>query len=111
MVEHHPAHDPAASPADFGIKTPVGTYYLLFAAIAALIVLTVGLSFADLGALRPIVHLGIAAVQVVLLTLVFMHVRESDPLIWLVIVAGLFWTGLLFMLTLQDYLTRQYGAL
>jgi cytochrome c oxidase subunit IV len=38
--------------------------------------------------------------------LYFMHARYSSKLTRIVILAGLSWFGILFILTLNDYLTR-----
>ncbi|MEX2175555.1 MAG: cytochrome C oxidase subunit IV family protein [Pirellulaceae bacterium] len=86
-------------------------YYLVFAALMVLLLLTVGVSRYELGAWSLPVAAGIASVKAVLILLYFMHVRYSRPLIWLVAGAGFFWLAILFGLTLSDYLTRDWPAL
>ena len=47
----------------------------------------------------------------VLIFLFFMHLKGSDNLIWLVVGASLFWLIILFVLLLNDYVTRHLGVL
>jgi cytochrome c oxidase subunit 4 len=82
-------------------------YYVVFAALLVLLVLTV---------IAPrITHtagfaiaLAIATSKAALIMLFFMHVRYSSPLIRLVAVAGLFWLGIMLGLTISDYATRDH---
>jgi hypothetical protein len=37
-----------------------------------------------------------------------MHVKYSKPLTWTVILASLFWLGIMIVLTLNDYVTRSW---
>lgn len=72
--------------------------------------LTVLAAFADLDKLfhgaNTVVALTIAVAKATLVVLYFMHVRYSTRLIWVVVVAGFFWLGILFVLTMSDYLSR-----
>jgi caa(3)-type oxidase subunit IV len=92
--------------------TPRPGYYLkYFAIIAALLVVTVLISFSDLpGHQRLILSLIIAGTQAGLLSMFFMHLRKSDTVTLLVAAAGLFWLFLLFVLLLTDYVTRHYAV-
>jgi cytochrome c oxidase subunit 4 len=87
---------------------PPTTYYFVFAALIGLTLLTVGISFLDLGAGHTVVGLAIAVVKGLLVVLFFMHLLYSDKPNWLAIGAGLFWLGILLLLTLSDYLTRHW---
>ena len=69
---------------------------------------TVGVALVDLGPFNPVVALGIAGVKAALITLYFMHARWSGRLVWLVILAGALWLGLLLGGTLDDLLTRDW---
>ena len=89
---------------------PPTTYYLVFAALIGLTLLTVGISFLDLGAGHTVAGLAIAVVKALLVALFFMHLLYSDKANWLAIGAGLFWLGILLVLTLSDYLTRDWWA-
>ena len=70
--------------------------------------LTVQAAFIDLGALNTVVALAIACTKAVLVVLYFMHVRYSTRLTWAVVVASVFWLGILLALTFGDYLTRPW---
>ncbi len=88
------------------------TYYTLFAVIAALMLVTIGVSFTDLdGSLRLAINLAITATQVALLSLFFMHLRQSDRLTVIVAVTGLFFVAIMFVLILADYVYRHLGGL
>ena len=83
-------------------------YVLVFAALTALTLTTVGAATVDLGPLNTVVALGIAALKASLVTLYFMHVRYSKPLIGLVIFASLLWLAILIVLTLSDFMSRPW---
>ena len=87
--------------------TPTRTYYSVFAALIALTLLTVSVSFLDLGAWHTTVGVLIGVVKATLVGLFFMHLLHSSRASWLAVLAGLFWLLLLMALTLSDYLTRQ----
>lgn len=84
-------------------------YYAVFAALLVLTVTTYGAARVDLGHWNTPVGLGIAAGKAALIVIYFMHARYSTRLTRVVIVAGLFWLGILLVLTLSDYLTRARG--
>jgi cytochrome c oxidase subunit 4 len=84
------------------------TYFLVFAALIALTVLTVGLSFLDLGPWHLAVGIAIGVAKALLVVLFFMHVLYSSRLTWIVIIAGLFWTAILIGGVVSDYLTRSW---
>ena len=90
--------------------TPTRTYYSVFAALIALTLLTVGVSFLELGAWHTTVGVLIGAVKATLVGLFFMHLLHSSRASWLAVLAGLFWLGILMVLTLSDYLSRQVLA-
>jgi cytochrome c oxidase subunit 4 len=87
--------------------TPTRTYLNVFAALIALTVLTVAVSFFELGAWHTTVGVLIGVVKAALVGLFFMHLLYSSQASWLAAVAGLFWFLILMALTLTDYLTRQ----
>ena len=83
------------------------TYYLIFAGLIGLTLLTVGLSFVHLGeTLHLIVGLTIATTKAVLVALFFMHLLYSSRLSLIMFLSGVFWLGILVVLTLADYLSR-----
>ena len=82
-------------------------YYLVFAALIALTLLTVGVSFLDLGTtLHGIVGLTIASAKALLVILIFMHVYYSTRLTWAVALGSLLWLSILIGLTMSDYVSR-----
>ena len=81
-------------------------YYTVFAVLLVCTYLTWQIAYFDLGPLNALAALGIAIVKATLVVLFFMHARSSPRLTWIVIIAGLFWLGILFALTATDYLTR-----
>lgn len=85
---------------------PRHIYYRIFGVLLALTALTVGVAFADLGPLNPLIALTIAAAKALLVMLFFMHVRYSPHLIWIYVAAGVIWLGHLILFTMSDYLTR-----
>jgi cytochrome c oxidase subunit IV len=85
-------------------------YYRVFAILLGLTLLTVGISFLDLGPLNPIIALTIAVVKALLVLLFFMHLRYSSSLSWILLGAGIFWLVLLITGVLQDYLTRGWDT-
>lgn len=82
------------------------TYLLVFASLLALLAITLVAASLDLGALNPVIALTIALAKALLIALYFMHLRYSNPLIWVVAMGGVFWLGILLVLTMSDYLTR-----
>jgi cytochrome c oxidase subunit IV len=85
---------------------PRQVYYTIFAGLLALTLLTVGVAFIDLGRLNAIIALTIAVGKATLVLLFFMHVRYSSHVIWAAVAAGVFWMGILLVLTMSDYLSR-----
>jgi cytochrome c oxidase subunit IV len=85
---------------------PRQVYYTIFAGLLALTLLTVGVAFIDLGRLNTVIALTIAVGKATLVLLFFMHVRYSSHVIWAAVAAGVFWIGILLVLTMSDYLSR-----
>lgn len=85
---------------------PVKNYVTVYAILMALLVLTVGAAFMDLGPFNLAVSLGIAAIKAVLIVLIFMHVKDSEPLVWVFAGAAFLWLAILIALSLADYFTR-----
>jgi cytochrome c oxidase subunit 4 len=89
---------------------PTRTYYSVFTALIALTLLTVAVSFLELGAWHTTVGVLIGVVKASLVGLFFMHLLHSSKASWLAVLAGLFWLTIMMVLTLSDYLTRQVLA-
>ena len=85
---------------------PKKIYYAIFATLMVLTGVTIAVAFLDLGPFNNIVAMSIAVFKATLVVLYFMHVRYSNRLTWVVVVAGFFWLGIMIALTFSDYLTR-----
>ncbi len=85
----------------------VRTYVLVCAILVVLTILTVGLSFWHV---PPVWHMAmgmiIALCKASLVVLFFMHAIMSERLTWIVISVSCFWLGILLVLTLTDYFSR-----
>lgn len=90
-------------------NTP-GSALLIFVIMSGLTIMALMIGFMELGAFKVWASLTVACVQAVVLTLFFMDLRHADKLTWLIASAAIFWTFLLFLFTLTDYLTRHYYA-
>ncbi len=84
---------------------------MIFAALLGLLALTVLVAYLDLGAWSPLVAMLIASVKALLVVLYFMHVRYNNRLTWVFAGAGFVWLALLLVLTMSDYLSRNWVGL
>jgi cytochrome c oxidase subunit 4 len=92
--------------AGYGIGTR--TYVGIGAALIALTFVTLAVSFAHLPAAGHLTAgLAIGGLKAALVALFFMHLIRAGKVTWIVIVVTVFWVGILFGLTLTDYLTRE----
>ena len=66
----------------------------------------VDIAFIDLGPFNVVAALTIAVFKATLVVLFFMHVKYSTRLTWVVVLGSIFWLGIMFVLTIGDYLTR-----
>jgi cytochrome c oxidase subunit 4 len=82
------------------------TYVGVFAALAALTVLTTAVAYVDLGFFNVIVALTIAVAKALLVVLFFMHLARSRHRTQVVAGAGILWLLILITFTLSDALTR-----
>jgi cytochrome c oxidase subunit 4 len=89
---------------------PVSTYYVIFASLIGLTLLTVAAAYAEFlpRAWHTPVAFVIAAAKATLVVLFFMHLGYSPRLTWLVAVGSLLWVAIMFSLTFADYLTRSW---
>jgi cytochrome c oxidase subunit 4 len=85
---------------------PIKTYTIVLGALLILTATTCAVSFIDMGKMNAVVAVAIAFAKASLVALIFMHLRYSRRLMWVVAAAGLFWLGILIALTMGDYLTR-----
>jgi cytochrome c oxidase subunit IV len=84
---------------------PKSTYYIVAAALAALLVLTVVAAQFDLGHLNTPIALAIAVAKAALIA-IFMNLRYGSPLVRVFAGGAFFWLAILIMLSLADVLTR-----
>jgi cytochrome c oxidase subunit 4 len=89
-----------------GHVSPLRLYYSIFAALMVLTGITVAVAFINLGPFNFPVAISIAVFKATLVVLFFMHAKYSSRLTKLFIASGFFFLGVLFMLTLTDYLSR-----
>jgi cytochrome c oxidase subunit 4 len=94
---------------------PARTNYIIFGALMALLVVTVAVAYIPLPYQYRSLHLvsamTIATIKAVLIVLYFMHVRYSNRLTWLFASAAFFWLGILLVICLSDYSTRNWLAI
>jgi cytochrome c oxidase subunit IV len=81
-------------------------YLLITAVLMALLGVTVGMSFVDLGPFNTVVAMLVSAGKAGLILLFFMHLRHAGPLLRLFAGVGFFWLAIMLTLALSDYLTR-----
>jgi len=83
-------------------------YFKIFAALMVLLVLTLFAAQQNLGELNLIVALSIAVIKAVLILLFFMHFRDSDTLTWMVGGLTFVWFGIMIVMTMTDYMSRDW---
>jgi cytochrome c oxidase subunit 4 len=87
---------------------PARSLYITFALLLVLTLITVGVSYLDLGPWNVAAALGIAFAKAALVSLIFMDVNRSSSLVKLTVLSGLFWLFIMLVLTFSDYLTRSW---
>jgi cytochrome c oxidase subunit 4 len=85
---------------------PVRTYVLVFLALIALTITTVGVSKIELGEYNFVSAMTIAVIKASLVVWFFMHVRNATSMTRLFVGAGLFWMAILIVFTVSDYVSR-----
>jgi cytochrome c oxidase subunit 4 len=90
------------------LREPVGAgrYLMVTVVLLLLTVVNVGLAHVPLGGWNTAIALAIAASEVALMALFFMHLRWSLAITRLAGVAALLWLAILIVGTLDDVLTR-----
>lgn len=85
---------------------PVRVCFAVYFALLALTAVTVGAAFIDMKLLSTPVALGIASIKALLVLMYFMELRHSPKLTWVIIGNGVFWLGVMIMLTMSDIISR-----
>ena len=98
---------PAKTEYDF----PERGYWIVFAALMVLLLLTVvasdrGPFHFNVGPFNIVIALIIASVKALLIIMYFMHVRFSSRLVWLFSLAAFYWLAIMLWFTFTDYFTR-----
>jgi cytochrome c oxidase subunit 4 len=81
-------------------------YLLVWAALIALLLLTLGSAYLKLGWLNGPINLAIALVKALLVMIFFMHLRSGHHMLRIVAAAGFFWLVILIGLAFTDILAR-----
>lgn len=89
-----------------GHVVSVKIYLAIFVALMVLTFVTVEASTHDFGELNTVIALTIACIKATLVVLFFMHLRYSERLIHVIVVASFFWLALLIVITTSDYFSR-----
>ncbi|HEV8377551.1 MAG TPA: cytochrome C oxidase subunit IV family protein [Tepidisphaeraceae bacterium] len=85
------------------------TYYKVFAALMALLVVTVVATYIPWGSrIGIVIAMSVAIVKATLVVLYFMHIKGSSGLSKVFVIAGLAWLAILMGITLVDYHTRPW---
>ncbi len=85
---------------------PKSQLYAVFASLMVLTVLTVGVSFIDVGFLNLPLALAIAVAKALLVIFIFMEVKFSPKLVQVTAAAGFLFLGILILYTMTDYMSR-----
>ena len=85
---------------------PTRTYYTIYVLLLVCTYLTWQVAFFDLGVMNTVAAITIAVFKAVIVILFFMHVKYSTRLTGIVVIASVFWLGILLALLSSDYLTR-----
>jgi len=92
------------SPAE--AHSPVKLYLVIYVALLTLLGATVAVAFINLGTWNIVVALIIATIKALLVILFFMHVKDSEHLIWVFAAVGFLWMTFMYAGIFGDYLTR-----
>lgn len=76
---------------------------LTWLALLGLLALTLASAYLKLGTLNLVLNLSIAGAKAALVAVVFMHLRQSHPVIRVIAAAGALWLLLLLGLGLSDF--------
>jgi cytochrome c oxidase subunit 4 len=88
------------------MKKEIRIYVILWVVLLLLVLLNWGLAQLNLGRFNVVATIAIAAAQMLLSIVFYMHVRISPRLTWIFVAAGFIWLMIMINLTLADYLTR-----
>jgi cytochrome c oxidase subunit IV len=90
---------------------PVRTYYMVFAALMVLMVMTVAAAFLPhdkMHGFSIVIALLIATVKAAMVVWIFMHVKFASPLTKIFVISAFLWLAIMFVFTFSDYFTRAW---
>ena len=88
-------------------QTPASKRFLFTAgALLSLLALTIGAAYVNLGPFNTIAAMTISVAKAALIVVFFMEIRERGRVIWIALATGLFWLGIMFALSMSDFMTR-----
>lgn len=79
--------------------------------LIALLALTWGIGYVNLGVFNLVVALAISVTKMLLIVLFFMNLSGESRILHLAATVGVLWLFLMFALTLGDYLSRGWVAM
>lgn len=92
-------------------KVAVAKYWMVFAVLVVLTILTVGASRLPISEpWHTLLALVIATIKGGFVLLIFMHVLYSTRLTWIVALGGIVWLVILFGFTFSDYVSRKWDT-
>lgn len=86
--------------------TPLKTYLIVGLALFFLTIVTVAVSYIDLGPLNLVVALSIASIKAILVALFFMHLWWDNKLYFLIFTIAILFLAVFIIFTLFDVMTR-----
>src|SRR4051794_26055876 len=104
----HAGGDP--HPGEHGEHPSVRLYFTIFIMLMVLLVAAIVAGLAIGGTTGTILGFAIGITKAVLIIMYFMHVRYGTRLTWIFATASFLWLGILLVMTLNDYMTRQTAA-
>jgi cytochrome c oxidase subunit IV len=86
--------------------SPSKKFLSTLGALLGLLALTIGAAWVNLGPFNIIVAMLISVAKAALVVVFFMEIRERRPVIWVALATGFFWLGIMFALSMSDFMTR-----
>jgi cytochrome c oxidase subunit 4 len=86
--------------------SPARSYVLVWVALLALLLLTLGSAYLKLGWANGAINLAIAVAKALLVMIFFMHLRSSHYVLRIFAAAGFFWLAILIGLAFTDFTSR-----
>ena len=88
-------------------QTPASKRFLsTLGALFGLLGLTIGAAYVNLGPFNIVAAMTISVAKAALIVVFFMEIRGRGPVIWIALATGFFWLGIMFALSMSDFMTR-----